>query len=288
MRETTSDKRVKFLKQVNRAYCHHDGTAAILKARTQRGLPDRRSMILDKLARRHVLRTALLRSISIADWLRDGTAFGEEGLSLELDKHMVQVAQVQQDADEIKNEYEATKVRNKEDTKDRVQQLLQEVRRLVDEMSSWQVHLSSEWSYTAHVAANATFTNLPYCNKVHTYQSPIHPAIWNRVRTVQILLRSTEISLLSFSGQHLGLDLEHRIEVSRKCLQGVIEEVCASIPYCLDDYSIDVPHENGVAAVAGHRSQRIDKAKENMIGYLAFPLHAIVLSLGSSGLPDSH
>ena len=73
----------------------------MLRARQQRDPLNRRSLDLDKLVRRPVIRAVLHRSTGVPTWLVDGAIFGEGGFSLELDKWTVSVARIQREAQSL-------------------------------------------------------------------------------------------------------------------------------------------------------------------------------------------
>ena len=82
----------------SRSFAHHDGAMAVLYLRRQLGQRTNHSIELDKLVRRQLMRSLLLRSMTLPIWLRNGSQYGEHGFALELDHCMVGAAELRHQA----------------------------------------------------------------------------------------------------------------------------------------------------------------------------------------------
>jgi hypothetical protein len=241
-------------------------------------------MILDKLVRRQVIRTVMLRSTGIPDWLKDGSAFGENGISQDMDKYMVQVTQTRHDAEELSVRLKSAGLKNEEEIENQLQCLLEETRRLNDEMLQWTTTLPSDWSYEAHPLNSVALDYVPYGGTVHTYPSAGHAGIWNRYRTVRILLIRVEVDLFQLAAAHWGHHLDQQIQNSTKSIRDLVEDICASIPYCFNDFTVDrTPGTLGSNSL----SQANDRTLTGAGCHLAFPMHAVVDTLKIAGLSET-
>ncbi|KAK1147214.1 hypothetical protein N8T08_001953 [Aspergillus melleus] len=76
------------------SFSHHDGASAVLKTWKERFSSSHAPSDVIKHTRRGMTRSALLRTLALPDWMRDGSEFGECGLELAYDRIMVRILEL--------------------------------------------------------------------------------------------------------------------------------------------------------------------------------------------------
>lgn len=206
------------------SFSHHDGATALLRLR--RSNPAQPADLnLDKLVRRQVLRSALLRRRGIPEFLEYGEIFGESGVLLGLDRHMAQLIKIQRYAGMLRPHYEATQIHGGSLNRELLSMLLIELQRLDQDMVSWTRKLSPEWSCTF---LQASKVNEEPGSTIHSYKSVGHAAIWNRHRAVRIIGKQVSIELLRLAEHFCGEKCEVPIQFLDHGLRELINDICTS------------------------------------------------------------
>jgi hypothetical protein len=128
----------------SRSFAHHDGAMAVLNLRRQLDQRSNYSMKLDKLVRRQLMRSLLLRSSPLPLWLRDGSQYGEHGFALELDRCMVGATKLRHQASSLPVGSASLSMSGRYDEMARLRHLLAEAQTLDDVLVIWVNDLSTE------------------------------------------------------------------------------------------------------------------------------------------------
>ena len=209
------------------SWSHQDGALAILKvwSRQRRECPP--SSIV-KQTRRGLIRSAISRNCLLPDWIRDGSLFGENGLDLEFDAILVQVA-------DLKFTLKALDPVESADPS-LMEKLRQQARELDDRCSRWAEVLPSQWWYESHQLPASWIgsefgTATAYVCSRHTYA-----AVWVQLFGVRLLLNNVCLYLLN--GTCTSIDIRnaecHRYR--EKCqiqLQTLTHDLMSVIPFSL-------------------------------------------------------
>lgn len=263
--------------QLKRAFCHHDGAAALLRARQQCAFLDRRSLQIDRTCRRQLLRSALLQRNGLPIWLEDGAAFGESGTSLVLDKGMVAVTQIQSRVEKLAaSEHKDGKALNT--WRLQVHDVLEKAQHVDHELMACEQHIPANWQYQTHDIVCLPKDDMIYHENVYTYPSQAHAAVWIRHWIVRILLKNAIIKLLSTCSKILNL--QHVEEVMVR-IRSLIDRICATIPYLTYKTALD---EDG-NLVLRNIKEVVNKMNSTTVGYLAFTLHGLVNTFSDCEVP---
>lgn len=281
---------------MNRVFCHHDGATAIMKARRQRGSLVAHNQDLDKLVRRQVLRSALLRRIGIPAWLEDGALFGETGVPLELDRFVVQIIRIQSEAEGLSADHAYAMVHGDlQLPASSVESLLEEANRLDCEMQLWVQSVSREWWYQTHVIDDKWLRQKLYGglygDSLITYSSLGHAVVWNRYRTVRIMLKGVTLRLLRLLETYHGHDVRQSIQIATSGMQALISDICASVPYSISKLETSCHFEEGDTMSFQNvplepLEMAAKRVKTCMMGYMVFPFHSILDALQDACISD--
>ena len=140
----------------SRIFAHHDGATAVLNLRRQLDQRTNCSMELDKLVRRQLMRSLLLRSMPLPSWLRDVSQYGEHGLALELDRCMVGAAKLRHQASSLSVDSASLSISDRHDEMARLRRLLAEAHTLDDVLVIWAHDLPTENWYSTRTVLYKT------------------------------------------------------------------------------------------------------------------------------------
>jgi hypothetical protein len=268
---------------MTRAFTHHDGALAILKERRRQGLPDQRSLVIDKLCRRQLLRSALLRKSGVPVWFEDGAEFGETGLALKLDRYLAKVAQIQH---RVETFVRFRQYENSNDSQTRQKQIgcmLEEARRLDNEMLNYEKQMPEDWKYNSHCLDTPSVDAMIFGHLVHTYSSLAHAGLWVRHRTVRIMLSCTIIELLSIDSPFLHEPFTDQARSVTTQVWNLVDEICVAIPYLMHKVT---EGSNGLPKFRS-KEDALSRVTAATLCYLAFPLHGLIEVFKLVSIPAS-
>jgi hypothetical protein len=131
--------------------CHIDRSNAILKAWQQRDPMNKRSLGIDKLVRRQVVRAALHRSTSVTPWLEDIAIFGESRFSLELDRWTVNITRIHGKVQGFSHVLDSFTQNSKYPAIAQLKDLTKEAINLDNEIFLWTARYSPGWYYQIYI-----------------------------------------------------------------------------------------------------------------------------------------
>lgn len=272
----------------SRSFAHHDGAMAVLNLRRQLDQRTKRSMELDKLVRRQLVRSLLLRSLPLPMWLRDGSQYGEYGFALELDRCMVGVAKLRHQASSLSVDPVSFPISDRYDHKARLRRLVAEAEALDGVLVLWANHLPTENRYSIRTVQEdrcGETGNRIFDGTVHIYPSMGHAGMWNRYRALRLAVNDIILKTLSVLAESLHSDTESLEEAVRLRILRLADDLCASLPYTL---GLIEPYH-----VAGHSSAVVIKVptslkvdvKATTASFLCWPL---TMASMVSEIPERH
>ena len=218
----------------SRSFAHHDGAIAMLRLRRQLSQRNSRSITLDQLVRRQLLRTLLLRSMPIPAWLRDGSQYGEYGVALDIDSYQVQTAKIRHQASSLWANIAKLGTAGRYDQLLRLRRILADAQTLDDALVIWANRLPPEARYSTHKVQNHecawTMQRIPKGN-VHVYLTIAQAGMWNRYRTIRIILNDIILRIVSSLTQSSPTDMGSAEEAVVTRMHCLVEGMCASVPY---------------------------------------------------------
>jgi hypothetical protein len=272
----------------SRSFAHHDGAMAVLNLRRQLDQRTNCSMELDKLVRRQLMRSLLLRSMPLPSWLRDGSQYGEQGFALELDRCMVGAAKLRHQASSLSVNSASLSISDRYDEMARLRRHLEEAQALDDVLVIWANDLPTENWYSARTVqgdGRVETTNRIFDGTVHIYPTVGHAGMWNRYRALRLTVNDIMLKTLSVLAESADSDTESLEEDAKLRMQRLADDLCASVPYMLG--LIETHH------VAGHDVTVVTKVpaslkvavKATTASFLCWPL---TMATMVSGIPERH
>ncbi|OAX84227.1 hypothetical protein ACJ72_01413 [Emergomyces africanus] len=273
----------------SRSFAHHDGALAVLKLRRQAPQRTRSALVLDKLVRRQLTRSLLLRSISLPTWLEDGSEYGEHGSALELDNCLAEVAKLRDRAQRIFTNFPNISQSVGCDKRAIIHQLLKEAHTADSALLSWTDNLPLEEWYSTHpVKENAhdVANGGVFGSTVHIYPSVGHAGMWNRYRALRlgvndIIIRA--LSTLAGMTDSNGANEPLAKSVKLTMLQ-LSDDVCASVPYMFGRVQPGGATGGEVTITASPASSKI-AVKATTAALLCWPLATAAMV---AGIPEKH
>jgi hypothetical protein len=219
-----------------RSFAHHDGAMALLKLRRQHGWSINTNIELDKLVRRQLMRTLVLRRMPLPPWLRDGSQYGETGYTLELDRYMVIVAKLRHQVGILSMEATTYTGSVSEEKMAELRIFLAEAQALDSALARWSSSLPPDMKYSSiavHTDPGTESEDRSFNGTVHIYSTVGHAGLWNRYRALRIAVNALILQTLSSIQVPLELDLNSLKNAAKTIIHRLAEDLCESVPFTL-------------------------------------------------------
>ncbi|KAH0828213.1 hypothetical protein FOPE_00246 [Fonsecaea pedrosoi] len=211
-------------------YFHHEGGLAVLKAWVQRPNPPRVTPIV-KLGRRGLIRSSLLRTIPLPDWILEGERFGEQDREMVFDRVLVGAVNLHHETGFLLR-------RNDGLSPSAVLALLGQARGYDESLRDWAKSLPPTWSYQRHTLTDPGPWPKRhfYSPTAYSFQTVGQASVWSQYFATRMLINSTRLKLLdiarrpSYLGSQYGQSewLESSI-----LLNSMADRLAFTIPFAL-------------------------------------------------------
>ncbi|EPE24647.1 hypothetical protein GLAREA_08500 [Glarea lozoyensis ATCC 20868] len=213
------------------SWSHHDGAMAVLSMWYE--TPGRKAAsLIIRNTRRDALRSCILRSRRVPDWLTDGEIFGETREEAHCDLLVVRIA----------NLYAETRLlqRERQPQISRVLALSDEARDLDKSLVGWPETLPPSWSYQQHQIPGQEQTPKShfYSSSVYSYSNHGIGAIWCQYFSTRMFLASIRLKILNLNYPTPSFSLMYELQ-RLKCtnlINSMSAGLAASIPFCLERF----------------------------------------------------
>ncbi|KAL8795016.1 MAG: hypothetical protein Q9195_002464 [Heterodermia aff. obscurata] len=272
-------------REASRSFAHHDGAMAMLKLRRQRPQCSSSGMELDKLVRRQLTRSLLLRSLPLPPWLRDGSKYGEHGLALELDRCMVIVAKLRHQASNLCIGSPCLSRSDEHNNKLQCLELLGEARALDAALVIWENSVPVKDRFrtcTIQNGGRAENCNRIYNGTVHIYPTVGHAGMWNRYRAYRLAVNDTMLKVLSILVGHPGAEVRLLTEAVKSRTDSLADDFCASVPYILGLFHNYQMTGLDVAIITGDPASSEITVTASTAAFLCWPLTMVIMLPGLS------
>lgn len=216
------------------AWFHHDGAMAILKIWKDDPRRNTATCII-KRTRRGLIRSFLLRSLLLPEWILNGYCFGERGLELDYDHIFVRMVNLH---------HASASLRQKKDlpilTAD---ELDNEAQALDEALQDWATRLPSTCSYQPHILTESgpwPDRNF-YSSLVYSYSKPGSAAIWGHYFAARMLINNVRLKLLELKEPNTLVDrtyAQDRLECIRR-LKTMANSLASTVPFCVGRFKAD-------------------------------------------------
>jgi hypothetical protein len=221
------------------SFSHHDGALAILKIWKDHLSHRHPATEIIKHSRRGMIRSALLRKMSLPEWVQDGTAFGEQGLELEYDRISIRIANLRHQVAKLLQEVDNLQPNSHEVTA-ASEELNKEARDIDTALQEWMAQFPTEWSPRQHTLSSTY--DLPsrdfYSSIAFSYSRPAYAAPWNHYYAMRLLVNSTRLRIINMS--HPSFD-DFACDQRSECLsqiQSMANGLASSLPFCLQKFRV--------------------------------------------------
>ena len=211
------------------SFSHHDGNLAILKSWKEDLSAKLPATDVIKRVRRGMIRSALLRSIALPEWIVDGSQYGESGLELEYDGLMVRVVGFCEQLMRLEKE-QTTQESLSTASVSVAEELAQQAQEVDIALQNWTTRFPESWAYqrcTLHEPLSFP-TKYFYTAEVLTYQSLGYAAVWNLYFATRILVNCSRVSILEI----IHPDDKYRRSEYLDIINMAASNLASSIPFC--------------------------------------------------------
>ncbi|KAL6717794.1 hypothetical protein ACLMJK_003879 [Lecanora helva] len=221
-----------------RSFSHHDGALATLKLWFNQFSFYQPATDVIKFTRRGLIRSALLRSHALPDWILDGAIFGERNFELKYDQIILQFASLRNRLSLIQVD-DFTSTRSK-DISSTINGLVQEAQDIDRALQEWTCSFPNVWNPQRHILSEPHPWPLRdfYSRTVYTYSDAGVAATWNQYYATRMLVDSARLRLLRISESVSGhLVREQQIECFH-IFECMANDLASSIPFCLQRFKV--------------------------------------------------
>ena len=217
------------------SFSHHDGNLAILKSWKEVLSGKLPATDVIKRVRRGMMRSALLRSLALPEWIVDGSQFGESGLELEYDGLMVRVIEIRERLMRLESERTIQGSLSPESASV-VEELALEAQEVDIALQDWTTRFPESWAYQRHTLHEPLLfpTKDFYTAEVLTYQSLGYAAVWNLYLATRILVNCSRVNTLEL----IHPDDRFRRSEYLNIINNAARDLASSIPFCRHIISI--------------------------------------------------
>lgn len=261
-----------------RSFAHHDGAMAMLKLRRGKVHRTSQSHELDKLVRRQLMRSLLLRCLPVPSWLEHGSQYGEIGYALELDWATVKVAELRHKASLLPATVIGLSESRAPNETSAIKRLLAEAQTLDAVLVMWSKIVPARSGYKTYTITQEERTSSPSPDKildntVHIYPTDGHAGMWNRYRTLRLAVNDVVLKTLSMLDTSVEPNLWSLATTGKLVMDLLVEELCASVPYVLGLVSTTTDDRGDAIVVFTKRSASLkDSVTATTASFLCWPL----------------
>lgn len=221
------------------SWSHHDGAMAILKFWND-NMSHKTATLIIKQTRRGLIKSSLLRNLSLPDWMLNGNHFGEHDLELDYDRIVVRIVNLH---------YASASIQRKNGLRiAKAEELNSEARELDKALQDWAAQISSTCSFKQHILTEPD--PLPrthfYSLVVYSYSRPGYAAVWSQYFAMRMLINSIRLRVLEPSCQNPLVDFTYE-QQRLGCitqLRAMADSLASTIPFCLERFKADNLHSS--------------------------------------------
>jgi len=216
------------------SFSHHDGALAVLKFWRDRLSRVQPATEVIKHTRRGLIRSAILRTLALPEWMMDGAIFGECGLELKYDCIFTRTVNVRKKLFAIINGNDILHCTSYK-VASRADDLNQEVQELDKAVKHLTAYFPSTWYYQRHTLPEPHPWPIRdfYSPVVYSYSSPAYAAVWNQYYAMRMLISSTQLRILELSRPNsTNIFSEQRLECFSN-MNAMANDLASSVPFCL-------------------------------------------------------
>lgn len=213
---------------------HQDGAVALLTTWNNH-LKDQTPTFILKQTRTELIKSALLRNISLPDWMLSDSCFGGQNVEPDYDRLIARLVKLHHAS--APDQCEGLQF-------DRLEELITEARNLDGGLRDWALQVPATCSPKRHNISNLEDDILPrkhiYSSTLLSFPKPGNAAAWSQYFAARMLVGSIRLRLLE-QNQHVWNRCSYE-QQQLECitqLQTMADNLAASIPFCFEMFKID-------------------------------------------------
>lgn len=223
-----------------RSWSHHDGSMAVVR-QWYDGAQRRKPTTIIKQIRRGLIKSTILRILSLPDWILDGNDFGETGSDLDFDQILVRLTVIRSRI----VSHEEGSMTSTED----VGKISEEIEDLDRRLQVWITQMSNISDCQQHILAGVGDQPVKhlYSPVVYSFPSLNHAGFWTLYFCTRMLVNSTHLTLVEAYSSHLSYNADSQY-LRQHCLdqiQTLSDSLASTIPFCLGKLRCDEQAPSG-------------------------------------------
>lgn len=228
--QSRTDRKASFTSTLH-SLAHHDGALAILKIWKDRLNYTQPATNIIKFTRRAMIRSALMRTLTLPEWIADGSFFGEHGIELEYDRLAVRIAKVREQLISLLEGVNDPRA-SPHNSVSVAEELNNEARDVDIKLEEWASRLPNRWRGYRH-SLESFHLSLPsrdfYSSTVYSHSSLAVAAVWCHYYATRMLIISTRLRIIGVCNQD-STD-NQRLECESHMIT-VANSLASTLPFC--------------------------------------------------------
>lgn len=261
-----------------RSFSHQKGALAMLKYWKDHLSQTQSATNVIMHTRRTAIKSALLRSVPLPEWILDGVIFGERGLDIEYDRIIIQVLDLRQRISKFLIRGANTSTEN---FNLRASGFYLEAEDLDRALKKWTTNFPTLWYYRQHILPDLVSypTKEFFSPIVYTCSNPAFAGVWCKYFASRMLITSTRLRLLDADlPSSDDLALKQRLGCV-SLLKSLSNDLASMVPYCLQPYNESGITSQTIRSASAHAIDTREFA-QFFASVLAYPL-SIAASLAN-------
>ncbi|TGO07281.1 hypothetical protein BTUL_0297g00040 [Botrytis tulipae] len=237
---------------------------------------------LDKITRRHLVRSLLLRSMPIPSWLKNRSIFGEIGSSLVPDQCLVEVADLRYCVNHISIGLDDIPASESGQIVTKVRGVLVPAQELEMKLVKWakEIPMMDYWStFRVRDDEEEPGANDIFDQTVHLYPSISHAAMWAQYRAIRLHVNEIILKVFHREIESSNPDTKFYKNIVRLNMEKLALDFSASLQFVLGWVEL------GRTGMKMIRKGRRDAVKASTASLFCWPL---TVSTMISEIPEQH
>ncbi|KAF2096613.1 hypothetical protein NA57DRAFT_58517 [Rhizodiscina lignyota] len=217
------------------SFRHHEGATAVLKIWKERLSYCRPATEIIKHTRRGLIRSALLRTTGVPEWMMDGADFGERGLELEYDSIIVRLANLRREVSVALRKEHSGNV-SSDELALRIEKLNGDARDIDEALQGWVAEFPNAWSYRRHTITDSQLFSGAhlYSPVVYIYEHPVYAGIWCQYFAARLLLNTTRLRINESAHLDIANELEEPVLMHN--IKAMADGLTATVPFLIRQF----------------------------------------------------
>lgn len=216
---------------------HHDGGLAVLKIWKDRLSHIQPATDIIKYTRRGMIRSALIRNLTLPEWAADGFFFGERGMELEYDRLAVRITKVRKQLPPLLEQMNDPQV-GPHRLGSAAERLDKEGRDIDEGLEKWAARLPTSWRGRRHDVElpHLSFPSRDFYSPVlYSHSSIPIASVWCHYYATRMLIISARLKILSVCHQNSS---DNQQSECQSQMNAVANDLASTLPFCHERFKV--------------------------------------------------